>query len=61
VPGFTWHCREDGVAERHSMGRRRDPAHKNSLKIRRFDPATFHKIVRAMFDQNNPAKRRDDE
>ena len=40
--------------------RRRDPVHKKSLKIRRFDPATFHKIVRAVFDQNNPAKRRDD-
>jgi hypothetical protein len=59
VPGFTWHCRKNGVAAHLSM-RRRDPVHKKSLKIRRFDPATFHKIIRAVFYQNNPAKRRDD-
>jgi hypothetical protein len=42
------------------MRRRCDPTHKKGLKIRRFDPATFHKIVGAVLYENNPAKRRDD-
>jgi hypothetical protein len=42
------------------MGRRYDPVHKKGLEIRRFNPATFHKVVGPVFNQNNPAKRRDD-
>jgi hypothetical protein len=42
------------------MRRRYDPVHKKGLEICRFDPAAFHKVVRPVFNQNDPAKRRDD-
>jgi hypothetical protein len=42
------------------MRRRYDPVHKKRLEIRRFDPTAFDEVVRPMFNQNNPAKRRDD-